>query len=107
MRPVPGLVNSDPPHIALVFGAIARCGQMWKYPFDTATFGSAMTKQLSKTAVGLNAGVDISRLLTPHFGVRALVRYSRGDVKFDDPDVGKQTVQAGGVEVVGGVRVGF
>lgn len=77
------------------------------YPFDTATFAGATTKQLSKTAVGFNAGVDISRLITPQVGVGALIRYSQADVKFDDPDIGQQTVRAGGVEVVGGVRVRF
>lgn len=77
------------------------------YPFDTATFTSATTKRLSKGAVGFNAGVDISRLLTSQLGVGALVRYSQADVKFDDPDIGKQTVKAGGMEVGGGVRVRF
>jgi opacity protein-like surface antigen len=77
------------------------------YPFDTATFAGAATKQLSKAAVGFNAGVDISRLLTSHIGVGALIRYSRAEVKFDDPDIGTQTVKAGGVEVVAGVRFRF
>lgn len=77
------------------------------YPFDTATFASATTKQLSETAVGFNAGVDISRPLSPTVGIGALIRYSRGDVKFDDPDIGQQTVKAGGFEAAGGVRVRF
>lgn len=77
------------------------------YPFDTATFANATTKHLSNTAVGFNAGVDISRRLTSQVGVGTLVRYSRGDVKFDDPDIGKQKVKAGGVEVAAGVRVRF
>ena len=77
------------------------------YPFDTATFGSATTKQLSKTAVGFNAGVDISRALTSQVAIGGLIRYSRGDVKFDDPAIGQQTVKAGGVEVAAGVRVRF
>ena len=77
------------------------------YPFDTATFASATTKRLSKSTVGFNAGVDISRALSPQFGIGALIRYSRGDVKFDDPDIGQQTVKAGGVEVSGGVRLRF
>lgn len=77
------------------------------YPFDTATFAGATTKRLSKTAVGFNAGVDISRLLISQVGVGALIRYSRGDVKFDDPGIGKQTIKAGGVELSAGVRVRF
>jgi len=77
------------------------------YPFDTATFASATTKQLSETAVGFNAGVDISRPLSSNVGIGALIRYSRADVKFNDPDIGQQTVTAGGFEAAGGVRVRF
>ena len=77
------------------------------YPFDTATFTSATTKQLSERAVGFNVGVDVSRLLTPNVGLGALIRYSRADVKFDDPDIGQQTVKAGGLEVGGGLRLRF
>ncbi len=77
------------------------------YPFDTATFASAPTKRLSKSAVEFNAGVDISRPLSSQVGIGALIRYSRGDVKFDDPDIGPQTVKAGGFEAGGGVRVRF
>lgn len=77
------------------------------YPFDTATFASARTKQLSKGAVGFNAGIDISRLISSSVGIGALIRYSRGDVKFDDPDVGQQTVKAGGFELLGGLRLRF
>jgi len=77
------------------------------YPFDTAAFGNATTKQVSDTAVGFNAGVDIARPLSSNIGIGALIRYSRADVKFDDRDIGQQTVKAGGFELAGGVRVKF
>jgi len=77
------------------------------YPFDTATFASATTKQLSESAVGFNAGVDISRALSSHVGIGGLIRYSRGDVKFNDQATGPQTIKAGGVEAGGGVRFRF
>jgi opacity protein-like surface antigen len=77
------------------------------YPFDTATFGSATTKRLSNTAVGFNAGVDISVPVSSQVGIGGLVRYSRGDVKFDDPAIGSQTVKAGGLEVGAGIRLRF
>jgi opacity protein-like surface antigen len=77
------------------------------YPFDTAAFANATTKQLSKRAVGFNAGIDISRLLTSQVGIGALIRYSRADAKFDNGDTGQQTVKAGGLEATAGVRVRF
>lgn len=77
------------------------------YPFDTATFASATTTSLSKTAVGYNAGVDLSRALSPHFAIGALIRYSRANVKFDSTSVTHQTVKAGGLEAGGGIRLRF
>jgi opacity protein-like surface antigen len=77
------------------------------YPFDTATFAGATTKRLSNTAVGFNAGVDISHPLSSQVGIGGLIRYSRGDVKFDDQETGPHTVKAGGVEAVAGIRVRF
>jgi hypothetical protein len=77
------------------------------YPFDTATFASATTTRLSKSAVGFNAGVDISHPLSSRVGVGALIRFSRADVKFDDRNVRQQTIKAGGLEATGGVRIRF
>jgi hypothetical protein len=77
------------------------------YPFDTATFANATTKRLSSSAPGFNAGIDISRALSSRVGVGGLIRYSRGDVKFDDPTTRQQTVKAGGVDVAAGVRLRF
>jgi opacity protein-like surface antigen len=72
------------------------------YPFDTASFASATMNRAAKSAVGFNAGADVSYPLSPHFGVGALVRYSRGNVKFD-----QAALKAGGLEAGGGVRIRF
>jgi opacity protein-like surface antigen len=77
------------------------------YPFDTATFADATTTRVSKSAVGFNAGVDLSRALSSRTSVGGLIRYSRGDVKFDNATAGRATVKAGGLEVTGGARVRF
>lgn len=77
------------------------------YPFDTATFASATKKQLSDTATGFNAGIDISRALTSRVAVGGIIRYSRADLKFDDSEVGKHTIKTGGVETLAGVRFRF
>jgi hypothetical protein len=77
------------------------------YPFDTATFAGATTKRVSQSAVGFNAGVDISRALSSRLGIGGLIRYSRGDVEFDNAGTGRATVHAGGLEMVGGIRVRF
>jgi hypothetical protein len=77
------------------------------YPFDSAAFGSATTKQLSKSAVGFNVGADIAFPLSSRFAIGALARYSRADVSFEDKDIDRQTVKAGGLEIAGGIRLRF
>lgn len=82
------------------------------YPFDTATFASGTTTRLSKSGVGFNAGVDVSHPLSRRVGVGALIRYSRGNVKFsgatvNGATVNAQTVTAGGLEAGAGVRIRF
>jgi opacity protein-like surface antigen len=107
VRAVDVRVMGGPTFFNLKQDLVSRVTVNESYPFDTATFASATTKQLSDSAVGFNAGVDVSRALTSHLGVGGLVRYSRADVKFDDADVGKHTVKAGGLEATAGVRVRF
>src|SRR5260221_4793399 len=72
------------------------------YPFDTATFASATTKRLSKAAVGFNAGIDLSRTLSSQVGIGTIIRYGRAEVKFDEANMGKQRVKAGGVQAAAG-----
>lgn len=107
VRAVDVRVMGGPTFFNLKQDLVSRVTINETYPFDTATFASATTKRLSKSAVGFNAGVDISRALSSQVGIGALIRYSRGDVKFDDNDIGPQTVKAGGVEAGGGVRIRF
>jgi len=100
-------VMAGPTFFNLKQGFVSGVALNETYPFDTATFSSATTKRFSKSAVGFNAGVDVSRPLSSHVAAGALICYSRADVRFDDRDVGKQTVKTGGVEVAAGVRVRF
>jgi hypothetical protein len=107
VRAVDIKVMAGPTFFTLKQDFVSRVTINETYPFDTATFASATTKRLSESAVGFNAGVDISHPLSPHLGIGALIRYSQADVKFDDQDIGPQTVKAGGLEATAGVRVRF
>ena len=77
------------------------------YPFDTATFGSAVAKRHSSSALGFNAGADVTKLFTPHMGVGASVVVSRAKVKFDTFSDPTRTFDAGGTRVGGGLRFRF
>jgi hypothetical protein len=73
------------------------------YPYDTATFASAITVHRSASRIGFNAGADITYRLRPHVGVGAGLMFSRASVPLDDT----LTVEAGGARLNGGVRFRF
>jgi hypothetical protein len=77
------------------------------YPFDTATFSGASTTRVSKSAVGVNVGADVTFYLTPNIGVGALVRYSHASVKLPVPLDGDASTSAGGLHTGGGLRIAF
>jgi hypothetical protein len=78
------------------------------YPYDTATFGTATTTKATGTKLGFNAGVDVGVRLSRNFGVGALLRFSRASLTL--PLTGSSSgvsVDAGGLQVGGGVRFYF
>jgi len=77
------------------------------YPYDTATFVSATTVQLSQTQLGFNGGVDITERVSKSVGVGAIVRYSRASVPFPVASGQEVSIRAGGLQVGGGVRFAF
>jgi hypothetical protein len=77
-----------------------------EFPFDTATFRSATTRSVKASAIGFNAGADVSYMFSRRFGVGGLIRFSRATV---DLDVDGRTVSldAGGLQAGGGIRIAF
>lgn len=76
------------------------------YPFDTATFVSATTTSGSASKLGFNAGIDVTAHVSRRLGIGFLARYSRASVRFPLNDA-QEVVRAGGLQVGGGLRVGF
>jgi hypothetical protein len=77
------------------------------YPFDTATFASTITTRHKTSGLGFNAGVDLTRLITPHMGFGAEVVYARAKLKFDTFSDPERQFDIGGVRVGGGLRFRF
>jgi opacity protein-like surface antigen len=75
------------------------------------TFGQAQVAGVTKSAIGFNAGVDVSWALTSHVGVGAITRYSRATVTLDPGSASGVSraieLHAGGLHVGGGVRLLF
>lgn len=78
-----------------------------EYPYDTATFTQAVSKESSEKAFGGHAAADVMWLIRPDVGVGVLVRFSRGSVDFSTPSGGSLSLDAGGLHAGVAVRLGF
>jgi hypothetical protein len=77
------------------------------YPYDTAAFGGAVTKATKASAMGFNAGVDVTWMFARSVGVGGLVRYTRADVDLEPAPGRTLTMKAGGVQGAAGIRFVF
>jgi len=85
------------------------------FPFDAAAFGGHRSVQASESSVGVNLGVDASFFPFPRLGVRTLervgvgflFRYSLGDVEVSAGRGDQATLDLGGAQFTGGVRIRF
>lgn len=68
-------------------------------PVPTVT---APLESVTKTTVGINAGVDVQYMLSPRWGVGGLARYTWGSADFDGDGL-----TLGGLQLGAGVRVRF
>ena len=77
------------------------------YPYDVATFAGATTATSKKTGIGYNAGGDVTVFVTRRIGAGLSVTFARATLKV--PTAGGRTVDvdAGGVQVGGGLRLRF
>ncbi len=77
------------------------------YPYDTATFRSAVAQRQSKGHLGFNAGMTLDYRFTRRLGLGLTARFSRAHVRFDEADAGSVSFDAGGANLGAGVRVRF
>ena len=77
------------------------------YPYDTATFDSAVARRHSSSGLGFNVGADVTRMLTPHMGIGAAVVMSRATIRFDTFSEPTRGFDVGGTRVGGGLRFRF
>jgi hypothetical protein len=78
------------------------------YPYDAASFSSAMFTTVNKTGVGFNVSADLAVRIVGRLGAGALVRYSRASLTFSVPNTAASVASdVGGVQLSGGVRLLF
>jgi hypothetical protein len=77
------------------------------YPYDAPAFTSAASTRVSGRKTGYNAGTDVAIRLARHAGVGAAVRFSRARTALAPAKGAAVTIDAGGLQVGGGVRLYF
>ncbi len=77
------------------------------FPFDTATFSGASTRRATASAAGFNAGADVIWMFGRQFGVGGLIQYSAATAREDAGDNREISVDAGGIQAGGGLRIVF
>lgn len=77
------------------------------YPFDSATFQSALTGRTKGSGIGFNAGADVSWMFARRVGAGALVRYTRARLDLNAPDARSVSFDGGGLQAGAGLRFTF
>jgi Bacterial SH3 domain len=77
------------------------------YPYDSGAITSASTSEASRTAVGFAAGADVSYYFSKTVGIGGMIRFSRASASFPVTGQPSVSVDAGGFQVGGGLRIRF
>jgi opacity protein-like surface antigen len=76
-------------------------------PYTTVTISDVHQIEQSDNAVAFTAGLDGTYRLTPKFGIGAFFRYSGASADMPLSGGGTVTVEAGGIQIGGGLRYRF
>jgi len=77
------------------------------YPYDRVAIGGFQAERKSKVAIGGNAGLDVTVMVWRCIGVGVSGRYARASLKLPSAGAGSVSVQLGGAQVSGGLRMRF
>ncbi|HZT75222.1 MAG TPA: outer membrane beta-barrel protein [Vicinamibacterales bacterium] len=96
-------VGGGPSWISVDQSVVSDITVSQTYPYDTATFASATTQQVSKGRAGFNVGAEAAYLFRPHAGLAVGARYAHAHV----PLTSTASTDAGGAHVTAGLRLRF
>jgi hypothetical protein len=77
------------------------------YPYDTASFGSAVTSDSSGSAIGFGGGAGLGYFFTKAVGLAVSAQYSQGDVALPGAAGTTPSVKAGGFTAGFGLAVRY
>ena len=77
------------------------------YPFDEVQLQRATIGERKESVVGFHVGTDVQYRLTRRFGVGGVVRFTRGTLTVLTDADDTLEIEAGGLQVSGGIRWAF
>ena len=77
------------------------------YPYDTATFGQATTKQVTKSKTGVTAGAEASYFFAKHIGIGLTAAVAKATIPITAVDGSAVSLSAGGTQIGAGLRFRF
>jgi hypothetical protein len=101
------LVTAGPSLLSVHQSLVTAIDVTETYPFDTATFKSATTKEAAASAAGFNAGADVFWMFSRHAGAGGMIQVTRARVHVPAEGARTIAVDAGGVQAGGGLRFVF
>ena len=101
------LLSAGPSVLAIDQTLVTDVAYAETYPYDTATFTSAVSAHAKKTAIGYHAGADVTWKLSGRVGLGGMVRYTRATATLSPAPGNNVTDHAGGLQAGGGLRIGF
>jgi hypothetical protein len=101
------LVTAGPSVLSVRQSLVTSVEVTETYPYDTAAFKSAATKDATATATGFNAGADVFWMFSRHVGAGGLIQITRARVKAPTDGGRTVSIDAGGVQAGGGLRFIF
>jgi hypothetical protein len=79
-----------------------------QYPYDEATFRTAVTERgRSDAGVGWSAGASVSHALGTRVTIGLEARYTQASLELALPGGAMAPIDAGGLQVIAGLSVGF
>ncbi len=75
-------------------------------PFTAVTLESVEVRQMTKTGLGFNVGMDLAYMFRDSYGAGLFVQYAGGSINFDKFG-GPSGVKVGGIQFGGGFRLRF
>jgi hypothetical protein len=77
------------------------------FPFDTAEFRRATTGRANGSGIGVNAGLDVTRMFSRRAGFGGLVRYTAASIDLNAPGDRDVSTDGGGLTAGLGLRFAF